>query len=229
MPRPTTTRAAIRSVIRRGACSCLFRRWCGSACPESSYSGGFFPSRGPRRLFWRMAEASAGKDSVTGHWELMGVVVDRPFPVFREGFSADLIGEFERRIGRRTLGNVVASGTEIIARLSAEHVGTGSPIVYASADSVFQVAAHEGVVLLEDLYRFCKVAYGLVVDGLGMSRVIARPLPVSLGHSCAHRTGVLSCGLPRRARSSTSFPVSECQSLVSGKSRICSPDAESVA
>ena len=133
------------------------------------------PVARPEAAFGRMAEASAGKDSVTGHWELMGVVVDRPFPVLREGFPADLIAEFERRIGRRTLGNVVASGTEIIARLGAEHVATGSPIVYTSADSVFQVAAHEGVVPVENLYRFCDVAYDLVVDGLGMSRVIARP------------------------------------------------------
>ena len=93
-----------------------------------------------------MAEASAGKDSVTGHWEMMGVVLDRPFPTFPTGFPPELMAEFERRIGRGTLGNVVASGTEIIDRLGPEHVRTGKPIVYTSADSVFQIAAHEDVI-----------------------------------------------------------------------------------
>jgi len=100
----------------------------------------------PRGAFGRMAEASPGKDSVTGHWEMAGVVLDRPFPTFPGGFSAETIAEFERRIGRGSLGNVVASGTEIIARLGDEHVRTGKPIVYTSADSVFQVAAHEDVI-----------------------------------------------------------------------------------
>src|SRR2546428_1779814 len=87
--------------------------------------------------YGRMAEASPGKDSVTGHWEMMGIVLDRPFPTFPRGFSPDLIAEFERRIGRGTIGNVVASGTEIIERLGPEHMRTGKPIVYTSADSVF--------------------------------------------------------------------------------------------
>ena len=103
------------------------------------------PSR-PRGAYGRMAEASPGKDSVTGHWEMAGVVLDRAFPTFPRGFPAEVIEEFERRIGRGTLGNVVASGTEIIDRLGAEHVRTGKPIVYTSADSVFQVAAHEDVI-----------------------------------------------------------------------------------
>ena len=93
-----------------------------------------------------MAEASAGKDSVTGHWEMMGIVLERPFPTFPEGFPRDVVAEFERRIGRGTIGNVVASGTEIIERLGAEHVRTGKPIVYTSADSVFQIAAHQDVI-----------------------------------------------------------------------------------
>jgi phosphopentomutase len=95
----------------------------------------------PRGAYGRMAEASPGKDSVTGHWEMAGVVLDRPFPTFPHGFPADVIAEFERRIGRATLGNEVASGTEIIERLGDEHVRTGKPIVYTSADSVFQIAA----------------------------------------------------------------------------------------
>lgn len=133
------------------------------------------PVDAPAAAIGRMAEASAGKDSVTGHWELMGVVLDRPFPVFPSGFLPDVIAEFERRIGRRTLGNTVASGTAIIEVLGAEHVRTGSPIVYTSADSVFQIAAHEQVIPLEELYRICEAAYTLVCEGLGVGRVIARP------------------------------------------------------
>ena len=125
--------------------------------------------------FGRMAEASAGKDSVTGHWEMMGIVLDRAFPTFPQGFPPDLIAEFERRIGRGTLGNVVASGTEIIERLGAEHVRTGRPIVYTSADSVFQVAAHEEVIPIAEQYRICRIAFDMVGRGLGVGRVIARP------------------------------------------------------
>jgi phosphopentomutase len=129
----------------------------------------------PLAAFGRMAERSAGKDSVTGHWELMGLVVDRPFPTFPHGFPRELIERFEQRIGRRTIGNVVASGTAVIDELGPEHLRTGAPIVYTSADSVFQIAAHEDVVPIEQLYHFCKIAYELVVDEIGMGRVIARP------------------------------------------------------
>jgi phosphopentomutase len=129
----------------------------------------------PDGAFGRMAEASAGKDSVTGHWEMTGIVLDSPFPTFPNGFPPDLIAEFERRIGRPTIGNVVASGTEIIERLGAEHVRSGSPIVYTSADSVFQLAAHEDVIPVPELYRMCEVAFELASRGLGVARVIARP------------------------------------------------------
>jgi phosphopentomutase len=122
-----------------------------------------------------MAEASAGKDSVTGHWEMMGLVLDRPFPTFPSGFPAEVVEEFERRIGRGTIGNVVASGTEIIDRLGAEHVRTGKPIVYTSADSVFQIAAHEDVIPVPELYRICEAAFAIVGRGMGVGRVIARP------------------------------------------------------
>jgi phosphopentomutase len=125
--------------------------------------------------YGKMAERAPGKDSVTGHWELMGLVLDRPFPVFAGGFPGDVINEFERRIGRKTLGNFAASGTVIIEDLGPEHIRTGAPIVYTSADSVFQIAAHEEVVPVDELYRQCRVAYELVVDGLGVGRVIARP------------------------------------------------------
>lgn len=131
--------------------------------------------------FGRMAEASPGKDSVTGHWEMMGVVLDRAFPTFPEGFPAGVISELERRIGRRTIGNVAASGTEIVDRLGPEHVRTGRPIVYTSADSVFQVAAHEDVIALDELYRICETAFDLVCRGLGVGRVIARPFAGSAG------------------------------------------------
>jgi phosphopentomutase len=129
----------------------------------------------PRGAFGRMAEASAGKDSVTGHWEMMGIVLDRAFPTFPHGFPADVIAEFEGRIGRGTLGNVVASGTDIIDRLGAEHMRTGKPIVYTSADSVFQIAAHEDVIPIAEQYRICEIAFDLVGKGLGVARVIARP------------------------------------------------------
>ena len=135
----------------------------------------------PIGAFGRMAEASPGKDSVTGHWELMGLVLDRPFPVFPTGFPRELIDEFERRIGRGTLGNKPASGTTIIDELGAEHMRTGKLIVYTSADSVFQIAAHEDVVPVEELYRYCEIAYELAGLGLGVGRVIARPFVGSPG------------------------------------------------
>ncbi len=125
--------------------------------------------------FGRMAEKSPGKDSVTGHWEMAGLVLDRPFPVYADGFPPDVIAAFEARIGRKSLANKAASGTAIIAELGAEHVATGRPIVYTSADSVFQIAAHEDVVPIPQLYEWCEAAYELVGRGLGVGRVIARP------------------------------------------------------
>jgi len=133
------------------------------------------PTSTPLASFGRMAEASPGKDSVTGHWEIAGIVLDRPFPTFPQGFPRDVIERFEREIGRESLGNEVASGTEIIERLGDAHVASGRPIVYTSADSVFQIAAHEEVVPVPELYRMCEAAYRIVVDGLGVGRVIARP------------------------------------------------------
>jgi len=133
------------------------------------------PPARPAASYGLMAERSAGKDSVTGHWEIAGVVLERPFPTFPHGFPADLIGAFEARIGRPSLGNVVASGTAILDDLGAAHVATGHPIVYTSADSVFQIAAHEAVVPVPTLYEWCHVAYELTVEGLGLGRVIARP------------------------------------------------------
>ena len=136
---------------------------------------GGVPPAAPAAAVGRMAEASAGKDSVTGHWEMMGIVLDRAFPVFPGGFSKDIIAEFSKQTGRGVLGNKAASGTVIIEDLGAEHLRTGALIVYTSADSVFQVAAHEDVVPVLELYRACEIAYKLVGEGLGVGRVIARP------------------------------------------------------
>jgi len=125
--------------------------------------------------YGRMAEVSPGKDSTIGHWELMGVVSERPLPTYPDGFPRELIEEYERRIGRKTLGNVAISGTVIIDRLGEEHVRTGSPIVYTSADSVFQVAAHEEVIPLDELYRICRIAREMLTGEHAVGRVIARP------------------------------------------------------
>jgi len=122
-----------------------------------------------------MTPASAGKDSTTGHWEIAGVHLSRPFPTYPKGFPSDLLAEFAAVTGRGILGNVVASGTAIINALGTEHVRTGDWIVYTSADSVFQIAAHEEVVPLEELYRACESARRLLVPPHDVSRVIARP------------------------------------------------------
>jgi len=129
----------------------------------------------PAGCYGRMAEASVGKDSTVGHWEIAGIITTRPFPTYPNGFPADLIEEFARRIGRKVLGNKVASGTIIIEELGARHLSTGYPIVYTSADSVFQVAAHEEVIPEEELYHMCHVARGLLRGEHAVARVIARP------------------------------------------------------
>jgi phosphopentomutase len=136
---------------------------------------GMAPIDHPLGAFGRMAEQSPGTDSVTGHWEIAGVILDHAFPTFPDGFPARVIAEFERRIGRKTIGNYAASGTVIIDQLGADHMRTGFPIVYTSADSVFQIAAHEDIVPLKELYRICEIAYELVGRGMNVGRVIARP------------------------------------------------------
>lgn len=125
--------------------------------------------------YGKMAELSAGKDTTNGHWEMMGIKLDKPLPTYPDGFPRDLMEEFERRTGRKTLGNYPASGTEIIQDLGEEHMKTGSPIIYTSADSVFQIAAHEEVIPLEELYNMCKIARELLVGEHAVGRVIARP------------------------------------------------------
>jgi phosphopentomutase len=123
----------------------------------------------------RMAERSAGKDTTTGHWEMMGVVLEQPFPTYPDGFPPEVIDPFAAAIGRQVLGNRPASGTEIIAELGAEHLASGRPIVYTSADSVFQIATHKRVVPLEQLYAWCETARGLLTGEHAVGRVIARP------------------------------------------------------
>jgi phosphopentomutase len=123
----------------------------------------------------RLAERSAGKDTTTGHWEHMGVVLDRPFPTYPDGFPPEVIEPFERAVGRPVLGNVAASGTEIIADLGEEHLRTGRPIVYTSGDSVFQIATHVDVVPLTQLYEWCRAARGILTGDNRVGRVIARP------------------------------------------------------
>ena len=133
------------------------------------------PAQHPSGAFGRMAERSRGKDTTTGHWEIACVLSERGFPTYPDGFPADVIAEFERRIGRKSLGNYAASGTVIIQDLGDEHVRTGFPIVYTSADSVFQIACHTDVFTLEELYSFCKTARVLLNGVYGVARVIARP------------------------------------------------------
>jgi phosphopentomutase len=133
------------------------------------------PDPSPAGAFGKMAERSPGKDSTTGHWELMGVVLDRPFPTYPRGFPPEVIEPFEARIGHRVLGNRPASGTEIIEELGEEHLRTGRPIVYTSADSVFQIAAHEAVTPVEELYRYCRIAREILTGPHAVGRVIARP------------------------------------------------------
>jgi phosphopentomutase len=136
---------------------------------------GYLHSEAPLACFGKMAEMSAGKDTTTGHWEMSGIILERPFPVFPEGFPKIIIDEFEEAIKTKTIGNVVASGTEIIKTLGEQHVRTGYPIVYTSADSVFQVAAHEDIIPIEKLYEFCKIAREILKGKYSVGRVIARP------------------------------------------------------
>lgn len=130
----------------------------------------------PTGSYGIMHELSPGKDTTTGHWEMMGAKLDFAFPVFPDGFPKEFMQKYEKAIGRATLGNYPASGTEIIEKLGDEHVKTGKPIVYTSADSVFQIAAHEDVIPLEELYRICQIARDMLQPpDLGAARIIARP------------------------------------------------------
>ncbi|HHZ20844.1 MAG TPA: phosphopentomutase [Firmicutes bacterium] len=136
----------------------------------------------PQGSFGKMAEVSGGKDTITGHWEIAGIISPRPFPTYPHGFPATIIERFAQAIGRRVLGNRVASGTVIIEELGREHLQTGAPIVYTSADSVFQIAAHEDVIPLPELYRICGIARELLQGEHRVARVIARPFTGTPGN-----------------------------------------------
>ena len=129
----------------------------------------------PIGAFGKMAEVSLGKDTTTGHWELAGIILDKAFPVYPDGFPDEIIGEFEDLTGKKVIGNCVASGTEIIKKYGQEHIDTKKLIVYTSADSVFQIAAHEEVIPVEELYDICKKARKLLRGKHEVGRVIARP------------------------------------------------------
>ena len=129
----------------------------------------------PEGAFLRLSELSKGKDTTTGHWEIAGLVSEKAFPTFPNGFPSEVIGEFERRTGRKTLCNKPYSGTKVIADYGEEHIKTGALIVYTSADSVFQIAAHEDVVPVEELYKYCEIAREILQGDFAVGRVIARP------------------------------------------------------
>lgn len=136
---------------------------------------GVGPVDKPSGSYGRMSPKSPGKDTTTGHWEIAGIILKRPFPVYPDGFPPEVIGAFEEKAGRKVLGNKAASGTEIIKELGEEHVKTGKPIVYTSADSVFQIAAHEEVIPVPDLYQMCRAAREILTGDHAVGRVIARP------------------------------------------------------
>lgn len=135
----------------------------------------------PIGVYARFQEASMGKDTTTGHWEMAGIVSEEPFPTFPEGFPRNFVENFERVTGRGVIGNKVASGTAILEELGEEHINTGKLIVYTSADSVFQIAAHEEVVPLEELYKICRLARKMLIGKYGVARVIARPFIGKIG------------------------------------------------
>lgn len=136
---------------------------------------GVVPQEKPTAVYGKMAEVSAGKDTTTGHWELMGLQLKRPFPLYPEGFPPEVMEPFEEQIGRGTLGNYPASGTVILDELGEEHMRSGMPIVYTSGDSVFQIAAHEEIIPVDELYRICLIAREILRGEHEVSRVIARP------------------------------------------------------
>jgi phosphopentomutase len=144
---------------------------------------GVAPTAHARGAWGSMRPRSAGKDSTTGHWEIAGVHLARPFPTYPHGFPHDVVAEFEQRTGRGVMGNVVGSGTAVLDALGPEHERTGSWILYTSADSVFQIAAHEQVIPLDELYRACETARAMLVAPNDVSRVIARPF---VGHAGAY-------------------------------------------
>ncbi len=144
-------------------------------CNIASYPSKIQPPHHILGNYGKLREASKGKDTTTGHWEMMGVVLEHPFPVFPQGFPEEVMMPFEKAIGRKVLGNQVASGTQIIEKLGKEHMETGFPIIYTSADSVFQIAAHEDIIPIDALYEMCLQARRILKGEYEVGRVIARP------------------------------------------------------
>jgi phosphopentomutase len=140
------------------------------------------PAKNPQAAYGKSATHSPGKDTTTGHWEMAGIWLTQAFPTYPQGFPPEIIAEFEKQIGRKTIGNKPASGTEIIKELGAEHVRTGYPIVYTSGDSVFQIATHEDVVPIAGLYKMCEIARKLLDGPNKVGRVIARPFTGAVGN-----------------------------------------------
>jgi phosphopentomutase len=142
---------------------------------------GVNPVSEPAGAIGKMAEKSPAKDTTTGHWEIAGLVLKKPFPLYPNGFPEEIIKQFKDAIGRNILGNKPASGTEIIKELGKQHLDTGFPIIYTSADSVFQIAAHLEVIPIDELYRFCEIARKILIGKHAVSRVIARPFEGKVG------------------------------------------------
>jgi phosphopentomutase len=140
------------------------------------------PTATPIGAYGKGATHSPGKDTTTGHWEMAGIWLAQAFPVYKNGFPREVVDEFEKRIGRKTIGNKAASGTEILKELGEEHVRTGKPIVYTSGDSVFQIAAHEAIIHIPELYKMCEIARELLDGPHRVGRVIARPFTGTPGH-----------------------------------------------
>lgn len=140
------------------------------------------PAENPIGCYGRMMERSPGKDTTTGHWEIAGITLDRPFPVFPDGFPSGIITRFEEKIRTKIIGNYASSGTEIINKLGLQHVMTGYPIVYTSADSVFQIAAHEEIIPVDKLYEICMIAREILTGDYAVGRVIARPFEGTEGN-----------------------------------------------
>jgi len=155
---------------------------CGLGLANIKRLSGLQPAKNPEGAYGRCALASPGKDTTTGHWEMAGILLERPFPLYPHGFPPEVIEVFEAKIGRKALGNKPASGTEIIEELGREHLRSGSPIVYTSADSVFQIAAHERVIPLDELYRICEITREILRGPHEVGRVIARPFEGEPGH-----------------------------------------------
>lgn len=165
----------LRSVARQAEFNCPNLESLGLFNIEGCQVGGHSPVEAPIAAYGRMAERSSGKDTTTGHWEIAGLISTQAMPTYPEGFPPEVIEKFERATGRRALCNKPYSGTQVIADYGEEHLKTGALIVYTSGDSVFQIAAHESIVPLEELYRYCKIAREILCGEHAVGRVIARP------------------------------------------------------